>query len=134
MGTSSRGNDVHRRRPAWTCRRPCRKVRQMNDSWLVKYRRTLGCCSQPISARAIDAANVTCSSNYADRQGSETPGRNELRTSFVSLISHHGVSIEKIARLVGHSSTRTTEVVYRRELRPVITTGAEITDEIFVEG
>jgi integrase len=41
----------------------------------------------------------------------------ELRTSFVSLISHRGASIEEIARLVGHASTRTTEVVYRRELR-----------------
>jgi integrase len=55
----------------------------------------------------------------------------ELRTSFVSLMSHRGVSIEEIARLVGHASTRTTEVVYRRELRPVITTGAEIMDEVF---
>jgi integrase len=55
----------------------------------------------------------------------------ELRTSFVSLMSHHGVSIEEIARLVGHASTRTTEIVYRRELRPVITTGAEIMDQIF---
>jgi integrase len=55
----------------------------------------------------------------------------ELRTSFVSLMSHRGVSIEEIARLAGHSSTRTTEVVYRRELRPVITTGAEIMDEVF---
>ena len=27
--------------------------------------------------------------------------------------------------------TRTTEIVYRRELRPVITTGAEIMDELF---
>ena len=34
-------------------------------------------------------------------------------------------------RLAGHASTRTTEVVYRRELRPVITTGAEIMDELF---
>jgi site-specific recombinase XerD len=41
------------------------------------------------------------------------------------------VSIEEIALLVGHASTRTTEVVYRRELRPVITTGAEIMDELF---
>src|SRR5213079_81971 len=41
------------------------------------------------------------------------------------------ISIEEIARLVGHASTRTTEVVYRRELRPVITTGAEIMDQIF---
>ena len=30
----------------------------------------------------------------------------ELRTSFVSLISHQGVSIEEIARLVGHATTR----------------------------
>jgi len=55
----------------------------------------------------------------------------ELRTTFVSLMSHHGVSTEEIARLAGHASTRTTEVVYRRELRPVITTGAEIMDQIF---
>ena len=55
----------------------------------------------------------------------------ELRTTFVSLMSHHGVSIEEIARLVGHATTRTTEIVYRRELRPVITTGAEITDQLF---
>jgi hypothetical protein len=27
--------------------------------------------------------------------------------------------------------TRTTEIVYRRELRPVITTGAEIMDQLF---
>ena len=55
----------------------------------------------------------------------------ELRTSFVSLMSHQGVSIEEIARLVGHATTRTTEIVYRRELRPVITTGAEIMDQLF---
>ncbi len=58
----------------------------------------------------------------------------ELRTSFVSLMSHRGVSIEEIARLAGHASTRTTEVVYRRELRPVITTGAEIMDQVFGAG
>jgi integrase len=55
----------------------------------------------------------------------------ELRTSFVSLLSHRGVGIEEIDRLAGHASTRTTEVVYRRELRPVITTGAEVMDEVF---
>ena len=46
-------------------------------------------------------------------------------------MSDSGVPVEEIARLVGHTSTRTTEVVYRRELRPVITTGAQIMDEIF---
>jgi integrase len=55
----------------------------------------------------------------------------ELRTTFVSLLSHRGVSIEEIARLVGHASTRTTEIVYHRELRPVITTGAETMDQLF---
>jgi hypothetical protein len=48
-------------------------------------------------------------------------------------MSHRGVSIEEIARLVGHASTRTTEIVYRRELRPVITTGAEIMDQLFTQ-
>jgi hypothetical protein len=46
-------------------------------------------------------------------------------------MSHQGISNEEIARLVGHSSTRTTEVIYRKELRPVITTGAEEMDNLF---
>jgi len=58
----------------------------------------------------------------------------ELRTSFVSLMSHRGVSVEEIARLAGHSSSRTTETIYRRELRPVITTGAEVMDQLFASG
>lgn len=55
----------------------------------------------------------------------------ELRTSFVSMMSYQGVRVEEIARLAGHASSRTTEVIYRRELRPVITTGAEVMDQIF---
>jgi hypothetical protein len=39
--------------------------------------------------------------------------------------------VEEIARLAGHSSTRTIEVVYRRGLRPVLTTGAEVMDTLF---
>ncbi|MGH3451949.1 MAG: tyrosine-type recombinase/integrase, partial [Haloechinothrix sp.] len=58
----------------------------------------------------------------------------ELRHTFVSLMSAHGVSLEEIARLVGHSSTAVTELVYRKELRPVITEGAEVMDEIFRGG
>jgi integrase len=52
----------------------------------------------------------------------------ELRHSFVSI---SGVPVEEITRLAGHSNTRTTEVVYRRELRPVLTTGAEAMDKLF---
>ena len=55
----------------------------------------------------------------------------ELRHSFVSLMSSSGVPVEEIARLAGHSNTRTTEVVYRRELRPVLTSGAEAMDRLF---
>jgi integrase len=55
----------------------------------------------------------------------------ELRTSFVSMMSYRGVPVEEIARLAGNASSRTTEVIYRRELRPVITTGAEVMDQIF---
>jgi integrase len=82
---------------------------------------------------ALDAGNVRkMFKRVCDEAGigdGWTP--RELRTSFVSLMSHQGVSIEEIARIVGHASTRTTEIVYRRELRPVITTGAEIMDELF---
>ncbi|WP_409056800.1 tyrosine recombinase XerC [Streptomyces sp. SYP-A7185] len=55
----------------------------------------------------------------------------ETRTSFVSLLSDHGLSIDVIARLVGHSGSSTTERVYRKQLRPVITEGAEAMDQIF---
>ncbi len=55
----------------------------------------------------------------------------ELRHSFVSLMSNSGVPLEEIARIAGHSSSRTTEVVYRRELRPILTTGAEAMDRLF---
>ncbi|WP_435808441.1 tyrosine-type recombinase/integrase [Streptomyces microflavus] len=55
----------------------------------------------------------------------------ELRTSFVSLLLDHGIPIEVIARVVGHSGTNITEKVYRKQLRPVISEGAEAMDDIF---
>jgi len=36
-----------------------------------------------------------------------------------------------VARLVGHRGTIVTEAVYRKQLRPVITQGAEAMDRIF---
>lgn len=54
----------------------------------------------------------------------------ELRHSFVSLLSSSGMPIEDISHLVGHSSTRTTEKVYRKELRPVLTRGARAIEAI----
>jgi len=82
---------------------------------------------------ALDAANVRREFRAACKAAKigEHWTPRELRHSFVSLMSSSGVPVEEIARLAGHSSSRTTEVVYRRELRPVLTTGAEAMDRIF---
>ena len=84
----------------------------------------------------LDAANVRRAFRKITKAAGlgEQWAPRELRTSFVSLMSGSGVPVEEIARLAGHSSSRTTEVVYRRELRPVITTGAEVMDKIFSAG
>lgn len=55
----------------------------------------------------------------------------ELRHTFVSIMSDHDVPIEKISMLVGHSSTKITETVYRHQLRPVVRDGAEHMNDIF---
>ncbi|MGH3187448.1 MAG: site-specific integrase [Streptosporangiaceae bacterium] len=57
----------------------------------------------------------------------------ELRHTFVSVMSNSGVAVEEIAHLAGHASSRTTETIYRHELRPVITTGADVMDKIFIQ-
>jgi integrase len=49
----------------------------------------------------------------------------ELRHSFVSALSSTGMSIEQIAHLAGHSTTSTTQQVYRKELRPVLRAGGQ---------
>lgn len=55
----------------------------------------------------------------------------ELRHSFVSVLSAHGVSIDEISQLVGHRSSQVTEVVYRHQLRPVIQRGAVVMNDVF---
>ncbi|MFJ3105961.1 tyrosine recombinase XerC [Streptomyces sp. NPDC086835] len=85
--------------------------------------------------KPLDATNV----RRAFRQAlKEAEGINaddwtprELRHSFVSLLSDRGVSLEEISRLVGHSGTAVTEEVYRKQIRPVIQTGAVVMDGIF---
>jgi phosphoribosylaminoimidazole (AIR) synthetase len=41
------------------------------------------------------------------------------------------IPIEDIAHLVGHANTRTTEKVYRKELRPVLRRGAKAMNDLF---
>jgi integrase len=55
----------------------------------------------------------------------------EMRHTFVSVLSANGVPVESIALLVGHDRTATTESVYRHEIRPALTPGAEVMDKIF---
>jgi hypothetical protein len=49
----------------------------------------------------------------------------------VSLLSDRGVPLEEISRLVGHSGTAVTEEIYRKQIRPMIQTGAVVMDGIF---
>lgn len=82
--------------------------------------------------KTLDAANVRrefrAVVKAAAIAGSWTP--RELRHTGISLLSLSGLATEEIARIAGHSNTRTTEVVYRRELRPVIATGAQALDRL----
>jgi integrase len=82
----------------------------------------------------LDAANVRRAfrtvAAAAGLEASQWTPR-ELRHSFVSLLSSSGVPIEEIAHLVGHASTNVTEKVYRKELRPVLSSGATAMDALF---
>jgi integrase len=82
----------------------------------------------------LDAANVRRSFRAIVKDAGLDPEAwtpRELRHSFVSIMSNAGVPLEDIARLVGHRSTTVTEAVYRKQLRPLITEGAEAMDRIF---
>ncbi len=69
--------------------------------------------------------------NLADGMAARDWTPRELRHSFVSLLSDNGIPVEEISRLVGHSSTAVTELVYRKQIRPVLQAGAVAMDRIF---
>ncbi|OLT37900.1 hypothetical protein BJF79_28585 [Actinomadura sp. CNU-125] len=81
----------------------------------------------------MDAANVRRAFRLITRKAGigESWSPRELRHSFVSIMSDSGVPIEAIADLCGHSSPAVTGEVYRHQLRPVITRGAEVADAVF---
>jgi integrase len=83
--------------------------------------------------RPLDRSHVQRSLQLISRNAGigEDWAPRDLRHTFVSIMSAHGdVPVEKIARLTGHSDIRTTETVYRHELRPVIRTGAGVMDRL----
>ncbi|MGW2308675.1 tyrosine-type recombinase/integrase [Actinomadura luteofluorescens] len=89
-------------------------------------------CTQ--SGRPLSAGNVRRDFrkvlDKAGLVGAEWAPR-EMRHSFVSVLSDHGIPIEDISRLVGHRSTTVTETVYRLQIRPVMEQGATAMDGIF---
>ena len=131
-----------------------RSVRARGDTKTTKSRRTLGLPQLAVTAlqalreetgpepgdlvfctatgQPLDAANVRRSFRAVCTSAGIGPDwtPRELRHTFVSLMSDSDVAVEEIARLVGHASSKVTETVYRHQLRPVMTTGAEKMDPL----
>jgi integrase len=131
-----------------------RSVRARGDTKTTKSRRTLGLPQVAVTAlqalyeetaaepgdlvfsttagQALDAANVRRSFRAVCKSAGIGPDwtPRELRHTFVSIMSDSDVAAEEIARLVGHASSKVTETVYRHQLRPVMTTGAEKMDAL----
>ncbi|HUP75551.1 MAG TPA: tyrosine-type recombinase/integrase [Acidimicrobiales bacterium] len=55
----------------------------------------------------------------------------ELRHSAVSLLSASGVPIELVADVMGHTTTRTTEAIYRHNVLPTATGAVQAMDNMF---
>lgn len=95
--------------------------------------RTTGPVFATRDGNELDAANVRrefrAAVKAAGITGTWSP--RELRHTFVSLMSDSGVPVEEIARLAGHASSRTTELVYRHQLKPIMEKGAEAMDRLF---
>jgi len=131
-----------------------RSVRAHGDTKTRRSRRTLGLPAFAAAALAdlqqregrdggpvfatrdggeLDAANVRrefrAALKAAGIEGRWSP--RELRHTFVSLMSDSGVPVEEIARLAGHATSRTTELVYRHQLRPIMEKGAQAMDQLF---
>jgi integrase len=86
------------------------------------------------SGTPLDSANVRRSFRALCKEAGLDAGEwtpREMRHSFVSLMSEAGVPLEAIARVVGHSSTKVTELVYRKQLRPVLTEGTAAMEALF---
>ncbi len=81
----------------------------------------------------VDAGNVRRGFKAITRRAGigEDWTPQELRHSFVSIMSDHGLPIEAIADLVGHANPTVTGKVYRKQLKPVITAGAEVINDVF---
>jgi integrase len=88
---------------------------------------------KPLSAGNVrrDFRKVVDKAGLAGLAGKDWTPR-EMRHTFVSVLSDSEMPVEQIALLVGHrGGSAVTERVYRHQIRPVITKGAEAMDTIF---
>lgn len=69
-------------------------------------------------------ANEVTVKGRASEAGSPKTTRAQVRGCAVG----PRVPIEEISRLVGHSNTTVTELVYRKQIRPVVESGATAMD------
>jgi site-specific recombinase XerD len=90
------------------------------------------------AGKSLSAGNVRRDfRKVVDRAGlAELIGKDwtprEMRNTFVSVLSDNEMPVSQIALLVGHrGGSAVTERVYRHQIRPVITKGAEAMDAIF---
>ncbi len=111
------------------------RVEQMRQHLRCEIKEEKGLVFTTSTGAALDAANVR---RDFRRALTLVPGLDpedwtprEMRHSFVSLLSESGVPIEEISRLVGHTGTHVTELVYRHQLRPVIESGAVAMEQLF---
>ena len=146
--------DPHASPPRPPCVAVWRSVRASADTKTARSRRTLAMPDMAVAGlhRLQAAEGRTTGPVFATRDGGELDAANvrrefraavkaagiagtwsprELRHTFVSLMSDSGVPVEEIARLAGHATSRTTELVYRHQLRPVMEKGAETMDQLF---
>ena len=107
-------------------------ARLPNGSARVAPGRTTTWCSAARTAPAGLVRREFAAITKAAGLGEEWAPR-ELRHSFVPILSAHGVRIEDISNLVGHSGTTVTETVYRHEIWPALTTGATAMDKILTK-
>ena len=81
----------------------------------------------------LDTANVRREFRAAGKAAgiNRTWTPRELRHTFVSLMSDSGMPVEEIARLAGHTSSRSTEIVCRHQLCPIMECGAMAMGRLF---
>ena len=85
---------------------------------------------RPMSRQRVDKGfNAACEAAGIGRWQPR-----EARHTWVSLLSHHGVSIEAIADAAGHRTPVVTRTVYRHVIPGTIATAAEAMDEILARG